>query len=116
MNSKVKEEVAKKFENQEKISNFLQIHNYLEDVKYRYNNHRPEKADAVSQYDLEKYWFKNYKNKLPSDCENMNFQDFETEMKNTLKGRYRAGVIAETDNKQLPAIKIKDDDGNVKFF
>ena len=46
----------------------------------------------------------------------MNFKNFKTEMKETREGRYRAGVIAETDNKQLPAIKIKDDGGKVKFF
>ena len=114
MNSKVKEEVAKKFENQEKISSFLQLQNNLDDVKYDYN--RLEGTRRVKREVLEKYWFENYKNKLPSEFENMSLQDFINKLKQTRFSRYRAGVIAETDNKQLPAIKIKDDDGNVKFF
>ena len=113
MNSKVKEKVAKKFENQEKISSFLQLQNDLEEVKYDYNDNRLKGTRRVKREDLEKYWFENYKNKLPSEFENMSFKSFKQKMVKTRESRYRAGVIAETEGKQLLAIKIKDNKSNI---
>ena len=104
MNSTVEQKVAEMFENGGKICSLLLLQNNLEDLKYDYNDNRPQGTGEVDQDDLESYCFEHYKNNLPSECENMNLESFKAAMKRTQKSRYKSGVIAETNDKRLLAI------------
>ena len=114
MNTEKEQKVAEMFKDNGKISSFLQLQNNLDDVRYDYNDNRPEGADKVYQDDLEKYCFEHHRKMLPSECEKMrSLQSFKTKMKITQESRYKAGVIASTNKKELLAIKIKDNKGNI---
>ena len=104
MNKTVEELITKRFEKEANIKSLLQLDNILERIRYDIKDDKELKTRPVSQEELEKLYFDNFRKFLPEDCKKMDFQQFKNEMASTRASRYKAGVVAEIENSLLTII------------